>query len=332
MLMNWYHPCKQADRMQPAKNQTGKSKPVKAGKKDRMAAPAVMLMVMLCLLFTGFFVPETVMATTLQPIVFSPQCNRGGNESESFFQQAVDIENARKDEQPDFFKAERLYEQALSKGNAKAALFLGRIYRQNYAKIPAYSARLQFQVGLFEQAIAMGCPDGYLFLAEAYQNGWGVKASLNTAWRLVKEGAEKGSMAAMTAWGSNLYFQNRFDKAELAQTQRAEGKAWLEKALKNGYGDAGHELAMIYRMYERDPKNAIRALREGARLGNVDCLYMLAGIYRRGEDGQPKDTVYADAADELRRGIDLTATPKPIGNFSRWLPAREVMPYQVNTP
>lgn len=282
--------------------------------------------------FCSAFVGSDSHAASIQPIVLSAKCPTGGAAGERLFQEGMDYENARKDVEPDFFRAERLYEKALTRGNAKAALYLGRMYRHTFMKVPGYSPRLQFQVALFERAVSMGCPDGYLFLAEAYQNGWGVKRDMNTAWRLVKEGAEKGSMAAMTAWGTNLYFQNRYEKGEEAQTKREQAKAWLEKALRQGYGNAGHELAIIYRMYEYDPKNAIRVLREGARLGNVDCLYMLAGIYRRGEDGQPKDPAYADVADALRREIDVKEAPKPIGNFSKWLPARQVMPYRVSTP
>lgn len=244
----------------------------------------------------------------------------------------MDYENARKEREPDFFRAERLYEKALAQGNAKAALYLGRMYRQTFVKVPGYSPRLQFQAALFERAVSMGCPDGYLFLAQAYENGWGVKRDAGTAWELVKKGAEKGSMAAMTAWGTNLYFQNRYEKGPEADARRVEAKTWLEKALKQGDGNAGYELAVIYRVYEHDPDNAIRVLREGSRLGNVDCLHMLAGIYRRGEDGQPKDPAYADVADALRREIDVKETPRPIGNFSKWLPPRQVMPYRVGAP
>lgn len=283
-------------------------------------------------LFCAGMAPYPALAASRQPMVFSPVCPAGGEAGEALFQEAQDYERGRKAVTPDFFRAERLYEEAIRKGNAKAALYLGRMYRQVFAGVPAYSARLQFQVGLFERAIEMGCPDGYWFLAEAYQNGWGVKASMATAWRLVREGAQKGSMAAMLAWGSNLYFENRYDKGEDAQAKRMEAKTWLEGALERGYGAAGYELAMIYRTYEQDPQNAIRVLREGARLGNVDCLYMLAGIYRRGEDGQPKDPAYADVADALRREIDVREAPGPIAHFSRWLPPKEVLPYGVGTP
>lgn len=287
------------------------------------------------LALAGFCVLPVLMAAhaaSRQPMVFSPKCPAGGAAGEALFERAQDYEYARKGVEPDFFEAERLYEKALARGNARAALYLGRLYRQAYGGVAFYSPRLEFQAALFERAIAMGCADGYLFLAEAYQNGWGVKADMAAAWRLVKTGAEKGSMAAMTAWGANLYFENRYEKGEKAAAKRAEAKRWLERALKRGYGDAGHELAVIYRMYEQDPENAIRVLREGARLGNVDCLHMLAGIYRNGEDGQPRDPAYAEAADALRREIDVREMPKPIAGFSQWLPPRKVLPYRVNAP
>lgn len=271
-------------------------------------------------------------AASLQPLVFSAKCPAGGAAGERLFNAGMDYEYARKGIEQDFFLAERFYQQALDKGSARAALYLGRLYRQSYAGRPFYTPRLRFQTALFEQAISMGCPDGYLFLAEAYQNGWGVKTSLSTAWRLVKEGAMRGSMAAMTAWGTNLYFENRYEKSPQAHARRSEAKAWLEKAMRQGDGRAGYELAMIYRVYEQDPKNAIRALREGARLGNVDCLSMLAGIYRRGEDGQPKDEAYAQAAEALRREVDVREMPRPISQFAKRLPPRQVLPYRAGTP
>jgi TPR repeat protein len=284
------------------------------------------------LLFCAGMVQQLAWAAPAQPIVLSRKCPTGGAEGEKLFREAQDYENARNGAEPDFFKAERLYEQALIKGNAPSALYLGRMYRQSFSEVPSHSPRLRFQVALFEQAISMGCPDGYLFLAEAYQNGWGARAGMAAVWQLVKTGAEKGSMAAMTAWGANLYFENRYEKGVQAEVRRAEAKDWLEKALKQGYGEAGHELAIIYRMYEQDPENAIRVLREGGRLGNAACLYMLAGIYRRGEDGQPQDLDYAEMADTLRRNIDLTQIPTPISHFSEWLPPRQVLPYRVQTP
>lgn len=271
-------------------------------------------------------------AASSQPLVFSARCPAGGAAGERLFDAGMDYEYARKGVEQDFFRAERFYQQALDKGSARAALYLGRLYRQSYAGRPFYASRLRFQAALFEQAISMGCPDGYLFLAEAYQNGWGVKASLSTAWRLVKEGALRGSMPAMTAWGTNLYFENRYETGEQAQARRNEAKAWLEKAMRQGDGHAGYELALIYRVYEQDPKNAIRVLREGARLGNVDCLSMLAGIYRRGEDGQLKDEAYAETIETLRREIDVREAPRLIERFAKRLPPKQVLPYRAGMP
>lgn len=305
---------------------------------DRQKSPVsrMGMIVRRCAAFgLAFWLWQTVFplyAASLQPLVFSARCPAGGAAGERLFNAGMDYEYARKGVEQDFFRAEHFYQQALDKGSARAALYLGRLYRQSYTGRPFYTPRLRFQAALFEQAISMGCPDAYLFLAEAYQNGWGVKASLSTAWRLVKEGAMRGSMAAMTAWGANLYFENRYEKGLQAKARRSEAKAWLEKAMRQGDGRAGYELAMIYRVYEQDPKNTIRVLREGARLGNVDCLSMLAEIYRRGEDGQPKDEAYAQAADTLRREIDVREMPRPISRFARRLPQKQVLPYRAGMP
>lgn len=276
--------------------------------------------------------PFEAAAGARQPVVLSAVCPGGDAAGERLLEEGLDFEFARKGVDADFFEAQRRFEAAMARGSAKAALALGRLHRQVLTDVPVALARLQFQVALFERAIEMGCPDGFLFLAQAYENGWGVKASTGTAWRLVKEGAERGSPAAMTAWGTNLYFENRYERGEEALAKRLEAKALLEKALKGGYGAAGRELAVIFRTYEQDPGNAIRVLREGARLGDVDCLFELAGIYRRGEDGQPRDPAYADKIDALRRQIDVREMPKPISDFSQWLPPKPVLPYRVRMP
>ena len=287
-----------------------------------------LVVIALGLLVFNMLMMRNAWAVSPQPIMHSPLCSTGGAEGEAFFLEALRYESAAEGIGPDFFMAERLFEKALKKGNAKAALYLGRMYRIVFYKMPAYGPRMQFQIALFERAIEMGCPDGYLFLAEVHQNGWGVRADPALAWKLVRQAADKGSVSAMTEWGTNLYFENRFDNDPQAQAKRREAKAWLERALKSGDGAAGVQLANIYRIYEPDPARAIWALREGAKRGNVNSLLMLAKIYRFGEDGQPKDPEYAAVADKLRRQIDVSIPPKPIENFLQWLPPRRAVSIQ----
>ena len=294
--------------------------------RQRAAAGYALAVLALGLFILNMALLPAAWAVSRQPIMHSPQCSTGGPEGEALFLEALRHENATEGTGPNFFMAERLYEKALNKGNAKAALYLGRMYRLAFYKMPAYGARMQFQIALFERAIEMGCPDGYLFLAEVHQNGWGVKENPDLAWRLVKRAAEKGSLSAMTAWGTNLYFENRFDNEPPARTRRQEAKAWLERALKGGDGAAGLQLAIIYRVYEPNPARAIWALREGAKRGDVNSLIMLATIYRYGEDGQPKDPEYANIVDELRRQIDVSVPPGPIDNFLQRLPPRRALP------
>lgn len=280
--------------------------------------------------FLGY--PIFSQATSIQPIRHSPSCYLGNSESERLFEQGLDYEVGRKNVEVDLFKAERFYEKALRQGNPKAALYLGRIYRQGYMKVPGYSSRLKFQITLFEQAISMGCPDGYFYLAEAYQNGWGVHANMSTAWDFIRQGAQKGSLVCMTALGTNLYFENRFEKEPIAEEKRKEAKKWLEQALSRGYGAAGYELALIYRIYEHDPYNAIRTLRLAAKLGNLDAFYMLSDIYKNGQDGQEKDVAYASKIDALRQKINPLEFPFPIKNFDQQIPLKKVLPYQPQKP
>lgn len=261
--------------------------------------------------------PGNAMRSPAQPPFISAQCPTGGNEAEQLFQLAVDYHKTRKGMPYDLDKAEKLYEEAMELGNAKAAINLGIMYRKDYFHKPKRTERLAYMIGLFEKAIEMGCPEGYNALAEAYANGWGVEESPRKAMALVKKSAELGSLNGMVIYGEYL----------IEEGDRREGLELMEKALKLGNGDAGHALYMEY-FSRKDAPNMIRVLREGARLGSRVCLYIYIDMYWNGNDGQPKDPAYADKIAAVLDSIDKEEPPKTIPNFDELVPPREVFPYK----
>jgi TPR repeat protein len=282
-----------------------------------------------CLFVLAWLVfPAASFAWSRQPAPVSPQCPVGNDKAEALFQEGLDYDKGRKGKEVNVYRAAELYEQSLRQGNAKAALMLARDYFRSFSRMPVQIPRVDFHLHLIRHAVGMGCPEAYIFLAEAYQNGWGVKADTQKAWELIRLSAEQGAVSAMVAWGSNLHFAHRFDRTPEGKQKREEGKMWLKKALKMGYGYAGYELARIYSVHEQDAENQIRVLREGARLGNANCLFRLANIYRLGEDGQEKDLQYAGILDAIRARIDLDELPRPVPDFDRLLPPKKVRSYQ----
>lgn len=253
----------------------------------------------------------------MQPPFISAQCPTGGPEAEQLYQLGVDYHMARKGLPYDPQKAERLYDEAMQLGNAKAAINLAILYRQDYGNLPNESGRLIYHAELFQWAANEGCPEGLFALAEAYNWGWGVPMNQRKAKNLVQEAAEKGCLAAMVQYGETLYREGKEE----------EGKRWMHKSLDLGNGDAGAELAMRYEL-EYNSDGLINALRCGARLGSIQCLYRLGNIYHNGSYGQSKDEEYTKKIIELIESLDDKEYPRPILDFDERIPPKPVLPFK----
>ena len=113
------------------------------------------------------------LAQSWQAIPISPECPTGSAEAEELYQTARKYNEGAKGMPYDLKQAEALYQEAMEKGNAKAAIKLGLMYRINYASRPDRAGRHEYMIGLFEYAQHLGCPEAYQALAEAYGEGWG---------------------------------------------------------------------------------------------------------------------------------------------------------------
>jgi TPR repeat protein len=272
--------------------------------------------------FLKIFFP-TVMATTLfivaagaaspmQPLFISSQCPTGGPEAEKLFQLGVDYHKARKGRPYNLKTAEKFYNEAMKMGNAKAAINLGLMYRQND---PNETEGLNY-IERFEWAADQGCPEGFFALAEACDMGWGVPRNPEKAKRLMQKAAEEGCLAAMAQHGERLYREGK----------KEEGKQWVQKSLELGNGDAGAVLSLIYHA-ERNSEKMIESLRSGGRLGSRGCINDLADIYYNGDYGQKKDEQYAQKMISLFESIDDKEYPQPIPDFDELIPPKPVEPY-----
>ena len=236
----------------------------------------------------------------------------GGPEAEALFQQAVDHHLGRNGCNFDLRLARALYAQALRKGNAKAALNLGNLYKTDTGALANRQQSLRYMVALFNQAASMGCPDGFFCLHEAFARGLGVPKDPKRADHLLRIAATKGSLVAMVHLGNR----------EIAANRDQQGKKWLIKALNEGYGDAGYHLASFAYAVEQNIPGMIVYLRTGCRHGSAKCIRWLAYIYEMGQFGQPVDTQYAGRLLQLLASLDPKNPPQPIFNFDALYPSK----------
>ena len=270
----------------------------------------IALMLFCCVAFYQCACPAAMPQT-------SSDCPDGGAEAEEYFQQGLDHHKARKGKEWDLDKAVEYYEKALALGNAKAALNLGSLYIHDHFGRPDRAGRHEKAVTLFKRAVEMGCPDGYHMLSECSYEGWGMPKSRAMGDKLMRQGAEAGSLRAMANYGAMLYKSRK----------REEGKHWLRRALDLGFGDAGWYLGGVCGATERNAELIIGALREGAGLGSKKCLHALDTIYATGSYGQKRDLAYANEFSKVAATIDTDEAPVPI-DLDRLVPARPVLPYQ----
>lgn len=265
----------------------------------------------------------------------SPLCPAGSAEVEALFQQARDRETGRKGDSLDYVLAAELYQRAVDLGSAKAAINLGILYRMKEVLVPNGSSQLDFSIRMYVKAWDMGCPDAMAHLAYAQDNGWGLPRNPRKAAAMLRLGAESGSPVCMMSYGKLLHDRGR-EKGDPAL--RAEGVAWLTRALEHGNGKAGSVLGDIYGSKYRgetpDAEKMIRFYREGAKQGSRFCLWRLSWVYKgdsgqkNGDrhDGQIVDRTYAECFHKIAEGIDGDSAP-PLIDLDAHCPPRPVLPF-----
>jgi TPR repeat protein len=251
-------------------------------------------------------------ASSSQPITWSPQCPQGSAEAEALYQLGLDYQKSRNGKIQDLTQAAVHFEKAIQGGNAKAALAYGLMLRTS-KPFGERHVLLPLSVDFYKLGAAMQCPEGLHMLADAYDNGWGVRRNPKQAVKLVRRAAEMGSLVSMVA---------------CAEIEPEKEIYWLEKALDGGYGYAGYPLSLVYFIRMKDAEKGIAVLRRGAALGSSDCLFSLQEIYRNAEYGQEKDPEYAERIYALYESIDEEYEPKPIPDFGVRLPPKPVLPYK----
>jgi TPR repeat protein len=294
---------------------------------EAIARYEIALMALLVYFFTTLYAVRGFAMgsqSSRQANVMSQQCPTGGKEAEELYQLGRKYREGHGGFPRDSAKAEKLFEESLALGNAKAALAIGQMYRIDYGTRPDPTKRYKYMVAMFKQGMKMGCPEAYQFMGECYEKGWGVRTDRKKAIELLTQAAEMGSPKAMEWYGRYLIFPVFYGRSEPPQLE--PGRQWLRRSLALGNGDAGEGLADSYKYNEGSIDGIVKSLREGAALGSKQCLQRLKLLYLDGWYGQNKDLEHAACYAKLKDSISDFDRPRPIPDFDKKCPLKQ--PYQ----
>ena len=313
------------------------------------------------IVFSLFMLIMPSLAGAEQYLIFSEQCKAGDEEAQKLFKQAQDKRFGR-GMIVNLEEAIKLYNQAAEKGSIRALYDLGTLYEQRPVEGVDANGQEKAVLEYYTQASAAGCPEGTYKLhlwaehqAENLkqnatgQNAMGQNATGQNAMgqnatvpsssvpsspapnisgpnisgqspsnpdKFLVEAANGGALVAMFELGRQL--------VRLGNLQ--EGTAWLQRALDLGYGDAADTLSRM-QLEQKNMREGIRLLRQGASLGSIACLHRLSWIYSRGQYNQMRDPEYAKCFTEILKTINHEAPPELVPDFDELCPPRRVFTY-----
>src|SRR5579864_200700 len=201
------------------------------------------------------------------------------------------------------------------------------IVQKDYDELRHEAGRIKpEEVPVLQQRAEAGDLRSQLMLGMLYQLGCGVvkpDASLELAW--YRKAADQGSSIAENQIGTYFDLREGHDQAEGFKWYRraadrgdaaaqnnvaimyadglgvkadiAEAAIWYRKAVENGAYRDLPDLLLLYdsgkalpdKSLEENKKEGLRLLQSLADQGNAEAQYALAGVYKRGELGLPRD-------------------------------------------
>lgn len=246
-------------------------------------------------------------------------CDGGGEEAIRLYTIGAEYSNGMRREY-DKKKAIPYFEKAIELGNGRAAIVLGDMLQDLYLETPDEQKMLKKAYTYFEKGVALGCLDGYLYLAIAAEHGWGTRKSHQDGVELLLTGADEGSCASMWGLGQLMIYEKKPEEA----------KVWLQRALDGGYAPAAEQLTELYRK-EGNLEKEVQVLRQGARLGSEFSLLNLSALYFDGER-QPKDLELADCLEKIAHTINPEVSytellPPMFDDLDKRCPPKPIVPY-----
>src|SRR5271157_1973882 len=152
------------------------------------------------------------------------------------------------------------------------------------AKALFHDRKFSDAIPLFRAAAETGDAEAMAYMGVAYQSGYGVLPSLNTAREWYEKGANAGNGLAM----NNLGYL--YERGLGASKSYQKAKDWYENGAAAGDTHAMMMLGLLYYEGHGVPQNDRKArewYEKSAILGNVNAMNSLAMMYMRGEGGPP---------------------------------------------
>lgn len=210
----------------------------------------------------------------------------------------------------DYEAAYNNFQQAVELGNTDANFYLGVLYdwksypEQDFEKARAYYeaagenpyayVSLGFihyygQCGevdkekgkeYIEKAIALGCTDGYVALADIASSEEDYTTAMEYYTKVVEEGTEQLYVAVSMEGIAGLY---RYGRG--VEQDSAKAIEWNEKAAQAGLIDCYNYIGVMYAKgegVEQDYAKAMEWIEKGAELGSIACMKNLVVLYYEG--------------------------------------------------
>jgi len=171
----------------------------------------------------------------------------------------------KRDGPKDFDAVARYYRIAAAYGHYKANHNLQMLLSAGFASSP-HAARET--IDLVEQLIKHGVPSGYYDMGYYLTQGYGVKLDEDKARRYFRKAADLGNPDAQNYVGDML------TKPELSPEI---GKQMLRCAVDQGHAEAGSNLAMQYKVVDKNFPEAVKAFQAGVMAGDAQSASFLEG-------------------------------------------------------
>jgi uncharacterized protein len=200
-----------------------------------------------------------------------------------------------------YVKAVEVWQRAAALGNWKSSLALlgvektGGGLNSEKGNFRVAASPRETAVLRVETLMRQGIPDGFLFMGDFYDKGWGVPQDTSRAWALWELAADMGSAQAQTRIAMSLGI-NIVEREKQFPGKWANRKVMyqmLECAYSQGSGHAAYELGFALandaengRALNNDPKaqfaRALEVLHNGAKWGSEDAANKLGGEFGSG--------------------------------------------------
>jgi TPR repeat protein len=196
--------------------------------------------------------------------------------------------------------------KAAERNHVVAMSNLVRMYLDGYAVKEDESKAVEWA----EKLIKMNISLGYYHMGTFLEQGIGVRKDRTAALAYFRKSADLGDPQGQLVTGGKIadaFVQRPSDEKERGFFI---ARSMYQCAIEQGLGEAGYELGMHYKNYEKKMPEALRAFQTAGKLGNTQSLFTLAELFEEGGPGVGKDPARAACYRRLEAESDEDKTKK----------------------